>query len=123
MLLVLPDVAISTAEAYAHWDERGSEADTAAGESSLRSLSYFSSWEGIASIAVNDFEPVIFSLRPDLRLLRQLLSETEPLVALLSGSGSALFAAYNSERQRDDAAAELMDVLEGARVISACGPV
>jgi 4-diphosphocytidyl-2-C-methyl-D-erythritol kinase len=121
MLLVLPDVAISTAEAYARWDERVGE-DTAV-EPRVRPPSGLSSWEDVASVAVNDFEPVIFGLRPDLRLLREALSETEPLMALLSGSGSAQFAAYDSERQRDDAAVELMDVLEGVRVISACGPV
>jgi 4-diphosphocytidyl-2-C-methyl-D-erythritol kinase len=123
ILLVVPAVAISTAEAYRRWDERAGERDAAAAGQPVRSASEFSSWERVSSAAVNDFEPVIFGLRPDLRLLRERLSETEPLMALLSGSGSALFAVYESERQRDNAAAELADVVEGARVVSACGPV
>jgi 4-diphosphocytidyl-2-C-methyl-D-erythritol kinase len=120
MLLVLPGVAISTAEAYALWDERGSEEGASA---LLRSCSDFSSWEAIAAAAVNDFEPVIFGLRPDLRLLRDVLIKTRPLMALLSGSGSALFAVYDGERRRDEAAAELRVVVEGARLVSARGPV
>lgn len=123
MLLVLPDVAISTAEAYDRWDERQVDEGATAGGPLLRSGSDLLSWEGVSSAAVNDFEPVIFGLRPDLRLLREALSETEPLTALLSGSGSALFAVYDGERQRDEAAAELTDVVEGARVVSARGPV
>jgi 4-diphosphocytidyl-2-C-methyl-D-erythritol kinase len=123
MLLVLPDVAISTAEAYRHWDERAGEGDAAAAGPPVRSASDLSSWERVGSAAVNEFEPVIYGLRPDLRLLRERLSETGPLMALLSGSGSALFAVYESERQRDEAAAELTDVMEGARAVSACGPV
>jgi 4-diphosphocytidyl-2-C-methyl-D-erythritol kinase len=123
MLLVLPDGAIATAEAYARWDEREGDNSSAAAGPLVRSCADFSSWEGISSTAVNDFEPVIFRLRPDLRLLRDRLSETEPLLALLSGSGSALFAVYESERQRDEAAVALEYVVEGARVVSACGPV
>lgn len=123
MLLVLPDVAISTTEAYDHWDERQVAERTAGVEPRLRSASDISSWEVVSSAAVNDFEPVIFGLRPDLRLMREALSKTQPLIALLSGSGSALFAVYESERQRDDAAAELTDVTEGARLVSARGPV
>ncbi|UCC73019.1 MAG: 4-(cytidine 5'-diphospho)-2-C-methyl-D-erythritol kinase [Gemmatimonadota bacterium] len=123
MLLVLPDVAISTAEAYARWDERRGGAAVDAVAPLVRPASDFSSWESIHAAAVNDFEPVIFGLRPDLRLLRDALSETGASFALLSGSGSALFAVYEGEEQRDVAAAELRGVLEGVRVVSACGPV
>lgn len=120
MLLLLPDVAISTAEAYALWDERVGELGANA---MVRSPPDCSSWEAIAAAAVNDFEPVIFGLRPDLRHMSAALHETRPLLSLLSGSGSASFAVYASERQRDQAAAELRDAVEGARVVSACGPV
>ena len=123
MLLVLPDVAISTAEAYARWDEREDDRGTAAAGPSLRSGSESASWEVVSSAAANDFEPVILGLRPDLRLLREALNETEPLMALLSGSGSALFAVYEEARQRDEAASKMKDVVEGARLVSARGPV
>ncbi len=120
MVLLVPAVSISTAEAYAHWDERGGE-PRPPGEPLLRSCSDLADWKAIGSAAVNDFEPVIFGLRPDLRILSDRLSETEPTLALLSGSGSALFAVYESERQRDEAAVRL-GALEEARVISARGP-
>jgi 4-diphosphocytidyl-2-C-methyl-D-erythritol kinase len=123
MLLVLPDVAIATAEAYARWDERAGDRGTVRAGPAGRPPVDVSSWERISAEAVNDFEPVIFSLRPDLRLLKQRLSDTRPLIALLSGSGAALFAVYESERQRDEAAAGLTDVVAGATVVSARGPV
>jgi 4-diphosphocytidyl-2C-methyl-D-erythritol kinase len=51
------------------------------------------------------------------------LDRTEPLVALLSGSGSALFGVYEDEERRDGVAEELRQELEGVRVVSARGPV
>ena len=58
-------------------------------------------WEAIAGVAHNDFEAPIFAVRPDLREVAQALRASLPLLSLMSGSGSTVFAVY-----RDDAAAE-----------------
>lgn len=123
LLLVVPDARVSTAEAYAWWDEANRDAPLTplAGPADL-TRSAFSSWEQIRSVSVNDFEPVVFARLPFLGALHGKLLETEPLIARLSGSGSALFGVYESDRQRDDASSWLETELEGVQLVSARGP-
>lgn len=54
-------------------------------------------WATVARIARNDFETPIFAVRPDLRETELSLRDTSPLLALMSGSGSAIFAVYRDE--------------------------
>ena len=51
-------------------------------------------WATVASLAHNDFEAPIFAARPDLRETVMSLRATSPLLALMSGSGSTVFAVY-----------------------------
>lgn len=51
-------------------------------------------WATVARMAHNDFEAPIFGVRPDLHETMLSLRETSPLLALMSGSGSTLFAVY-----------------------------
>lgn len=123
MLVLQPDLQLSTAEAYARWDRWYEEASTEVERQAFElSMSALTSWSGIRSLAVNDFEPVVYGWHPQLGVLRDRLAETEPLVAMLSGSGSALFAAYEDEEQRDGVAAELREQLIDVRVVPARGP-
>lgn len=124
MIVLLPDLHLSTTEAYARWDTAYERAGAAESRQPFElSMSALTSWSGIRSLAVNDFEPVVFEWQPRLGALRDRLAETEPLVALLSGSGSALFAVYEDEEQRDGVAAEFRDDLADVRVVAAHGPV
>lgn len=54
-------------------------------------------WATVAGMAHNDFEAPIFAVRPDLRATVTSLQETSPLLALMSGSGSTIFAVYRDE--------------------------
>jgi 4-diphosphocytidyl-2-C-methyl-D-erythritol kinase len=124
MLVLVPETRIPTAEAYARWDQWYEDAGVAASAHPFElSVAALASWSGIRSLADNDFEPVIYGWYPPLGDLKQRLDRTEPLVALLSGSGSALFAVYEDEEQRDNVAEELRRELVGVRVVSARGPV
>jgi 4-diphosphocytidyl-2-C-methyl-D-erythritol kinase len=124
MLLVLTPIEIPTADAYAQWDsacEHGYiEMAAPAPELSPDSLK---SWDDVRALARNDFEPVILSVHPALAAIKDRLQGTRPFLALLSGSGSALFAIYEDEARRDEAASILGSELEGVQVISVCGPV
>lgn len=51
-------------------------------------------WANVAGMAHNDFEAPIFAVRPDLRETMLSLRDTSPLLALMSGSGSTIFAVY-----------------------------
>ncbi|UCF20919.1 MAG: 4-(cytidine 5'-diphospho)-2-C-methyl-D-erythritol kinase [Gemmatimonadota bacterium] len=129
-LLVLPGIEVSTAEAYASWDREIGERRGGAAEPVVRRWSELQRWEDLKALAVNDFEPVVFARHPALREVRDILQATFPVISLLTGSGAALFGVYESQRERDAAAArleiELRGVsgeLGGVKIVSACGPV
>ncbi len=121
MLLLIPDFRISTAEAYRWWDDDHTQAEDV---SSLADVeSGLSDWNALTTLAENDFEPVIYARKPALATLRQALDATQPEIALLSGSGSSLFAVFGSDERRNDAARALGDEFDSVRRISARGPV
>ncbi len=66
---------------------------------------------------------MIFAHHQELGSLRARLRESRPLLALLSGSGSALFAVYGTRRKRDVAVRKLKEETAGVRVLSVRGPV
>ena len=100
-LLLVPDVSISTAEAFAWVDEaRRTEARRGAVALDLDALS---TWGDIGRMAGNDFESVVFGRHPAIRAAFEALAGTRPLVCRMSGSGSALFAVYRSAGDREDA--------------------
>ncbi len=105
VLLVIPDFGVNTAQAYAalaaHRAAGGATAcatdgatdGTAPASAAWRSPCELGSWNAVAADAVNDFEPVIFELHPALATVRaQLAALPRTVLALMSGSGSTLFA-------------------------------
>ncbi len=123
MLIALPGVEVSTAEAYAAWDVSCERGEIVPGEPGAISELQLSSWSELASLAVNDFEPVIFKLHSELAAIKEALLASGASIALLSGSGSALFGVYESDLERDEARSRLAKDLEGVRLVSARGPV
>ena len=92
VLLVVPDFGVNTAQAYGALAERraGAPWSAAAAWRSPRSLG---SWGAVAADAVNDFESVVFDDHPVLATVRaQLAALPQSVFALMSGSGSTLFA-------------------------------
>jgi len=114
VLLVLPDFGVSTAKAYELADQ-GRDWTGSRGPVLLEADA-FTTWGGIARLGGNDFEVPVFGKEPVLRELYEKLCGTGPLLARLSGSGSALFGVYRNERDRDDAAMVLAGL--GRRVVS-----
>ncbi|MDH3214309.1 MAG: 4-(cytidine 5'-diphospho)-2-C-methyl-D-erythritol kinase [Myxococcales bacterium] len=104
-LVVLPAFGVETAKAYTLLDQ-GRDWATPRG-AVLLELDAFATWGGIGRLGGNDFEVPVFGKEPELRQLFERLCATHPLLARLSGSGSALIAVYKSERDRDGAALEL----------------
>ncbi|MCH7875904.1 MAG: 4-(cytidine 5'-diphospho)-2-C-methyl-D-erythritol kinase [Gemmatimonadetes bacterium] len=105
VLLAVPPFGVSTARAYALLDEGRSE--TWARGAVTLDEDAFTMWGGIGRLGGNDFEVPVFAREPALRELFERLCGTRPLLARLSGSGSALIAIYKNERERDAAALEL----------------
>lgn len=92
VLLVTPDFGVNTAAAYGALAAHRAETRVAAG-AAWRSPRALGSWSAVAADAVNDFEPVVFDLHPQLGTVRaQLAALPRARFALMSGSGSTLFA-------------------------------
>jgi 4-diphosphocytidyl-2-C-methyl-D-erythritol kinase len=100
-LLLTPPVPVSTPEAY-RWVDEARQSAGRRGAVAL-DLDALSTWGDIGRMAGNDFESVVFGRHPPVRAAFEALVGTRPLVCRMSGSGSALFAVYRSERDREDA--------------------
>lgn len=87
ILIVKPDVYVSTAEAFAGIKPRKPEFD-------LRFLPFLpvEDWEGKI---VNDFEATVFEKHPLLGVIKDQLYKSGAIYASMSGSGSALYALYS----------------------------
>lgn len=98
VLLALPPLPIRTADAYqwlAHARDAGST-PSPAGRAPLKFPNGLT-WEHLQEIARNDFEPVVFQRRPDLRFIRDLMAQHGARPALLAGSGSTVFGVFEHE--------------------------
>jgi 4-diphosphocytidyl-2-C-methyl-D-erythritol kinase len=87
IVVVNPDIHISTAEAYAHCQPAQPKMD-------LQEIMQkpISSWK---SLLKNDFEKTLFPLYPRLAEIKEHLYQQGALYASLSGSGSALFGIFD----------------------------
>lgn len=104
-IVVVPNFGLSTRAVYEGLDAMRPR-DLRRGAVAF-DLEAFSSWGSIARLGGNDLEGVVFAREPALKTLHERIANTGPLLVRLSGSGSALFAAYRSEAARDGAVLEL----------------
>ncbi|HET7275475.1 MAG TPA: 4-(cytidine 5'-diphospho)-2-C-methyl-D-erythritol kinase [Longimicrobiaceae bacterium] len=115
VLIAYPGAPLSTRDAFARFAEsRGDGYPALAG---AMPLSRLSSWDGIAGLAVNDFELFAMERIPKLRYAHAAMRRAGAFVALLAGSGSSMFGIFNSADQRQVAAWEIEEM--GLQVWSA----
>ncbi len=105
MLLILPALRVDTASAY-QWIDAARQGSSGRGAVAM-DMELLGNWSDIARISGNDFESPVFAQHGDVRAAFEALAGTHPLLCRMTGSGSALFAVYRNERDRDDAAAML----------------
>lgn len=105
VLIAHPGTAMPTADAFRRVAEirGGSYAPRAA----LIDPSALSSWDAVAVLAVNDFEPVVVERIPILGRALGEMREAGARVAMLAGSGSSVFAVFDREADRDRALASV----------------
>ena len=92
VVIVIPPFSVSTKDAYgwlAH--DRGSYEARAA----VLSPTELDTWEGIAAVAANDFEPVVSRHHPAIAAYVEALRAAGALPAMMSGSGSAVFGVFS----------------------------
>lgn len=105
VLLLSPPVSVRTAEAYGWVDEARASAGRRG--AILLDAPTLGGWSDLARMAGNDFESAVFGRLPPVREAFEALARTGPLLCRMSGSGSALFAVYRTERNRADAGSRL----------------
>ncbi|MDQ4079473.1 MAG: hypothetical protein M3125_01840, partial [Gemmatimonadota bacterium] len=93
LALVMPPFSISTADAYAWLDaDRG---PAPLGSPDLESLrAHACDWTTLARNAVNDFQAVIEARHPVIRTYCSALRDAGAVLAMMSGSGSAVFGIF-----------------------------
>ena len=108
VVVVAPSVRISTSWAYG---ALSGSLDLPA-PSGLLDLDEGLGWDSLEALQHNDFEEVAFPEHAGLGPIRDRLAESGALVARMTGSGSALFAVYDSEAVAGAAAEEAL-AMEG----------
>jgi 4-diphosphocytidyl-2-C-methyl-D-erythritol kinase len=96
-LVVVPDVQVSTFWAYSVWDERHAQGGPDPGGPPLR----VETGADALPRYRNDFEAIVFERFPEIADVHGTLAAGRPLVARLSGTGSACFALYRDAAHRD----------------------
>jgi 4-diphosphocytidyl-2-C-methyl-D-erythritol kinase len=92
VVLVRPPFGVSTAEAYAWYDE-----DRAAGLREPRELQVLPiPWPTRAAQMINDLEPPVARRHPEIAALRGALRDGGAVATAMSGSGSAVFGLFRS---------------------------
>ncbi|THB65727.1 MAG: 4-(cytidine 5'-diphospho)-2-C-methyl-D-erythritol kinase [Desulfovibrio sp.] len=110
LVLVCPDLHVSTAWAYSAWDKAQEKILSPRGESLTALLQAgISSVSRCPALLVNDFEPVVFAAYPELRRLKERLLQSGASSALLSGSGASMFALFRDKATAQDAAKGVAD--------------
>jgi len=91
VVVLVPSFAVSTREAY-EWlaHDRG----TYDARGGVLQPSELDTWEGIAAVAVNEFEPVVGRRHPSIPAYVDALRDAGALPAMMSGSGSAVFGVF-----------------------------
>jgi 4-diphosphocytidyl-2-C-methyl-D-erythritol kinase len=92
IVIIRPPFGVSTAEAYAWYDE-----DRTAGVKEPRELQILPvPWPTRAAQMINDLEPPVVRRHPEITTLKASLREAGAVAAAMSGSGSAVFGLFRS---------------------------
>ncbi|HMF59352.1 MAG TPA: 4-(cytidine 5'-diphospho)-2-C-methyl-D-erythritol kinase [Vicinamibacterales bacterium] len=92
IVVIRPPFGVSTAEAYAWYDE-----DRTAGLKEPRELQILPvPWPTRAAQMINDLEPPVVRRHSEITTLKASLKEAGALAAAMSGSGSAVFGLFRS---------------------------
>lgn len=120
-VLVLPALAMPTADVYRRFDAMGFGR-----EYDIADQPDWQSWatlrsEDLLPRLVNDLEPPAFDLAPNLGRLRARIEEKLGRAVRMSGSGSSLFTLFDSEPAARDAAEHIeRDSRERALAVEVC---
>ena len=99
LLIVIPDVKVSTAEAFARINAPNL---TKEGSKSILKIcqNEANSFNVRQNELINDFEMSVFGFHPEIQRVKEKLLELGAIQASLSGSGASVFAIFDKEETR-----------------------
>jgi 4-diphosphocytidyl-2-C-methyl-D-erythritol kinase len=105
LIVIAPNVAVSTRDAYASLRAPALTSDTAEFilSSSQKASILGDSPPWLRSDFENDFESVIFDIYPEIRRAKELLLAAGATAALLTGSGSSVFGVFVDKESQQQA--------------------
>jgi len=118
VLLVVPDRAIATADAYRALDAAREHGLVAARSGPSIAPEMIGDWDHVAERAANDFERVAFEQIPPLRRVQELLRNAGARIARLTGSGSAMFGVFMENAACERAARLVQSEFRNYKVIA-----
>src|SRR5207249_1389879 len=113
VVVVAPADGVSTADAYRWVDDSRANAGASSDMPAPNSLE---SWEAIANVATNDFEPVVTARRPDIAAILAALRAAKARIAMMSGSGASSFGIFANAPPTEEIARAVASV--GVRIIA-----
>jgi 4-diphosphocytidyl-2-C-methyl-D-erythritol kinase len=119
LLLVPPASPVRTADAYGWIDQDRGPGQT--GEfAAVMPVVTLGDWDGVRRRSHNDFESAVAARLPAIGHWLDRLRETDAFIVRLCGSGGAVVAIYETERQRDSAWQMLADatILRGNTLVT-----
>lgn len=113
VLLILPELAVSTAEVYRRFDEMPAPPEDDSPD--------FAAWSHLRARELlprlrNDLEAATFSLHPELAALRAEAEARLGRPVRMTGSGSGLFTLYDDAEEAAERRKSLESALHGSRV-------
>jgi 4-diphosphocytidyl-2-C-methyl-D-erythritol kinase len=110
MIILDPELPVSTAWVYRNFQVKLTKPGV---NNSINSL--LGSPEKIRRLLVNDLESVTVRRHPKIGLLKEKLTRTGAMGALMSGSGSSVFGVFNSREGAEQALCRLREEEEGVQ--------
>ncbi len=103
ILVVPPAAPVRTADAYAWIDQDRGRTEQTGEFAAVVPAATLSDWEQVRRRSHNDFESAVAGRLPAIGHWLDRLRETDAFLVRLCGSGGAVVALYDTERQRDGA--------------------
>lgn len=104
--LLFPPFGVPTADAFRWLAEARRERGT--GEAPQPRMLFpqqLTSWEGVARLATNDFEPAVAARHPEVGPARESLTRLGARIARMTGSGSTIYGVFDAPLAAADASA------------------
>jgi 4-diphosphocytidyl-2-C-methyl-D-erythritol kinase len=116
--LLVPPFGVSTKWAY---EQLAATWGTIKPQPALHRLGQLSSWEHLEALAVNDLEPVVSARYPQILACVIALRSGGARIAMMSGSGSAVFGVFDRPSDRVSTVAETVSRLRTRTAVRVVG--